>query len=306
MFRTNLILEAIPPFDFHLSAHIFREGDPQIRCYNGEIFWQVLNLDGQLALIRVESIGNVEIPKLKVELISNKKLSDRRQKKARELVASNLNLQLNLIPFYLYVADDKVMNSLSKLLRGLKSPTTPTIFESLVDSIIEQQISLKAAHSIENRVIRNFGEYIYFEEETYYAYPSPDTLAGLDLQELRECGLSFRKSEYVRDLSQSILDNDLDLDRLKEIHETHKIIDELCKIRGVGVWTAELTVIRSIPRFDAMPADDIGLRRTISHFYRQDQRISANDAREIGNYWGKWKGLAGYYLVVAELTNIKI
>jgi DNA-3-methyladenine glycosylase II len=304
MYKTNLILEATPPFDFHLSAHIFREGDPQIRSYNSGIFWQVLNLDGHLALIKVESIGNVEIPKLTVEFISNKKLSNKKQKKASELVASILNLQLNLLPFYLDIASDDVMNSLSKRLRGLKSSTTSTIFESLVDSIVEQQISLKAAHSIENRVIKNFGDFINFEEETYYAYPSPDDLAGLDLQELRDCGLSFRKSEYVRDLSQSILDNDLDLEGLRDSHETSEIIDELCKIRGVGVWTAELTVIRSISRFDAMPADDIGLRRAISHFYRQDQRISAGEAREIANHWGKWKGLAGYYLIVAELTNI--
>jgi DNA-3-methyladenine glycosylase II len=75
-------------------------------------------------------------------------------------------------------------------------------------------------------------------------------------------------------------------------------------MRGVGVWTAELTLLRGLRRFDALPADDIGLRRVISHFYRDDAKLSATEAREIASSWGEWKGLAGFYLIMAEILDL--
>jgi DNA-3-methyladenine glycosylase II len=196
------------------------------------------------------------------------------------------------------------MEKLVYRLRGLKSPITPTIFEALIDSIIEQQISLKAAHSIEMRLIKSFGDSMKVEGETYYAYPSPKNLAHLKLQDLRDCGVSFRKAEYIRDLSLDIMNGELELETIGELDNTQEMIEDLTKIRGVGVWTAELTLLRGLRRFDALPADDIGLRRAISHFYRDDAKISATEAREIASSWGEWKGLAGFYLIMAEILDL--
>ncbi|MDP3066384.1 MAG: hypothetical protein Q8N08_06555 [Methanobacteriaceae archaeon] len=137
---------------------------------------------------------------------------------------------------------------------------------------MEQQISLKAAHSIENRLIKSFGSSVKMYGKTYYAYPSPDELSDLDLQQLRDCGLSFRKAEYIRDLSLNIVNQELNLESLEKRDNTEDMIEELCEIRGIGVWTAELSLLRGLGRLDAIPADDIGLRRVISHYYRDDQK----------------------------------
>lgn len=67
------------------------------------------------------------------------------------------NINEDITPFYEAMEKDAIMSSLICQLRGLKAPTTPTVFEALVDSVTEQQISLKAAHSIENRLIRASG-----------------------------------------------------------------------------------------------------------------------------------------------------
>jgi DNA-3-methyladenine glycosylase II len=84
--------------------------------------------------------------------------------------------------------------------------------------------------------------------------------------------LSLRKSEYILDVSKLIVDGKLDLDHLKEYIDVNKIIDELSHLRGLGEWTAHLTVLRSMHRHRAFTADDLDLRRSIPHFYCNDKK----------------------------------
>ena len=198
------------------------------------------------------------------------------------------------------------MSTVARRLRGLRSPTTQTVFESLVDSIVEQQISLKAAHTIQMKMIKNFGDNLKIGNRIYYAFPEPQKLASLNLEMLKRCGLSLKKSEYIGDISRSITEGNLDLENFKNHENTKEIIEELCKIRGIGIWTAELTMIRGMHKLESFPADDIGLRRIISHYYCNDKEITAMEGRRIAENWGKWKGLAGYYLLIAEKLGIKI
>jgi DNA-3-methyladenine glycosylase II len=158
---------------------------------------------------------------------------------------------------------------------------------------------------LEGNLIKSFGDRLTFEDGVYYAYPTPETLASTTVERLRGCGLTLRKAEYIRDVSQVIVNGELDLEKLRKYEDTTRIIRELCQIRGVGVWTAELTAVRGMQKFNAMPAEDVGLRRSISHFYCNDRRISAGEAREIAEKWGKWKGLAGFYLEIAERLGVE-
>ena len=98
----------------------------------------------------------------------------------------------------------------------------------------------------------------------------------------------------------------MDLEGIGKLDKTEDMINELSKIRGLGVWTAELVVLIGLGRLDALPADDIGLRRSISHFYCGDVRISSDETRKIAQNWGKLKGLAGYYLIVADMRGLGI
>ena len=65
-----------------------------------------------------------------------------------------------------------------------------------------------------------------------------------------------------------------------------------------------MTMIRGMQKFEALPADDIGLQRVISHFYFNDRRISSEEVRNIAEKWGKWKGLAAFYFVVASILDL--
>lgn len=293
-------LRCVPPFDFGLSTMVFSDGDGQIRKYENGKFWQVIRIDDGLVLTTVQSLGTVEGPKLSVELRSNYGISESEKKEAREMVGSLFDTRLDLGPFYEHAKRDKVLTGLIQRLRGLKGPTTATVFEALVDSVIEQQISLNVAHVLETRLIKTFGEAVGLKEGVFYAYPTPQKLASATLSQLRKCGLSERKAEYLSEISKMVEDGDLNLEGFKLYDNAQDIISELDGVRGIGVWTAELTVARSMHKYEVIPADDLGLRRVISHYYRSDRKISGEEARRIAENWGRWKGLAAFYLIVAE------
>ncbi|MHA2407955.1 MAG: DNA-3-methyladenine glycosylase family protein, partial [Candidatus Ranarchaeia archaeon] len=281
-------------------------GDKQIRNYENGRFWQVIRVNDKLILAIVKAVGTIDKPKVAAELKSNGKITEEDMKKAEETVTALFSLDYDLKPFYEMVKDDKIMAHLTRKLWGLKSPTTPTIYEALVDSIVEQQISLEAANSIENKITKKFGDTLDLEGDTYYAYPTPQRLASVSAEEFRECGLSFRKGEYIKGASTLIAEGKLNLEKLKNFESSEQIIRELDEIRGIGVWTAELTMLRGMQRLEALPADDLGLRRVISHYYCDGKMVTGVEARRIAIGWGRWKGLAAYYLVVASMLEIDV
>jgi len=296
-------LTAVPPFDFDLSAMIFSNGDKEIRSYANGKFWQVIRIDDKLALAVIESLGTVDKPRLCVTLRSKKESSNREKSRVVEIVRWLFGLDYDLKPFYEHVRNDKVLTRITQKLGGLSSPATATVFEALFDSIVEQQISLNVAHSLERNVIKSFGDTLKLDGEVYYAYPTPQNLAEVAADELRKCGLSGRKTEYIQNVSRLIAEGKLDLEELKHCEDADAIVSALDGIRGVGVWTAELTMVRGM-RKNALPADDLGLRRVIAHYYRHDKSISSDEARAIARKWGGWKGLAAFYLIVADILDI--
>jgi DNA-3-methyladenine glycosylase II len=302
----KVTVAALPPYRFDLSSEIFANGDKQIRNYENGLFWQVIRVNGKLILVTVEAAGTVDTPEVSAELKSDSAITAEDKKKAEAALKALFSLDLDLKPFYETVKDDQVMAAVTHKLWGLKSLTTPTVFEALVDAIVEQQISIKVANTIETRITKKFGDTLDVEGNVYYVHPTPQHLAAVSTEELRQCGLSFRKAEYIKGAAALIAEGKLDLENFRNYERSEQIIKELDEIRGIGVWTAEFTMLRGMQRLEALPADDLGLRRVISRYYCDGKPIKSAEARRIAENWGDWKGLAAYYLVVADMKDIKL
>ena len=296
----------MPPFDLDLSAQIFSNGDGRVQWYEDGVFSETVRLAGAPALIRVASQGTVDHPRLLVQVEPEDAFTEEDREKDRAaieaVVVRLFNLNLDLLPFYEAVRSDRIMLQITRRLWGLHSPSTATVFEALIDSIIEQQISLKAAWSMQRRLIEAFGDSLTLLGRTYFTFPVPEKLAAASIEQLRACGLSGRKAEYVQGVAKLVQDG-LDLEGFRSWGE-QEIIEELSRIRGVGIWTAEMTMIRGMQKYDAFPADDIGLRRIIAHYYG-GEKISGYEARQTASAWSGWRGLASFYLVMAEMLKIE-
>lgn len=124
-------------------------------------------------------------------------------------------------------------------------------FNLLLGAIIGQQLSIKAARSIRNRVFQ------YFNES-----PTPQKILETEDQILRSLGLSNAKVRYVKDLSHKILTGELNLKRISK-RSDEEIINELTKVKGIGVWSAHMFLIFVLARLNILPTGDLGIRKAV-------------------------------------------
>ena len=124
------------------------------------------------------------------------------------------------------------------------------LFYALVQSIVSQQLAVKAADAIFRRVEQLLGEI------------SPERLLAAEYDSLRSCGLSGRKIEYLRGIAEAQLSGTVDFSALSRKSDP-EVIQELVKLKGVGVWTAEMLLIFALGRPDVLSYHDLGIRRGI-------------------------------------------
>lgn len=155
----------------------------------------------------------------------------------------------------------------------------------LLRSVIGQQLSVKAAATIYGRVLNLFGG----------TTPPPEKLLGLEPQELRDVGLSWRKVEYVRDLAEHVVSGELELGRLDQLSDD-QVIGEITAIRGFGVWSAQMFLIFFLERPDVLPTGDLGIRRAVRLAYGLEELPSPAQLEQIGEPWRPHRSLACIYL----------
>jgi len=164
----------------------------------------------------------------------------------------------------------------------LISSSTP--FMTLARAIVGQQVSTKSADATWARFIARCGR-----------RPAPAKVAAVSLEELREVGLSRRKCEYIIDLATHFAEKKVQPSSWASMDD-EEIIADLCAIRGVGRWTAEMFLIFSLQRPDVLPLDDAGLLRAISLHYFSGEPVSRFEAREVAQAWAPWRSVATWYL----------
>ena len=156
-------------------------------------------------------------------------------------------------------------------------------FMTLARAICGQQISVKAAQAVWNRLV------------TCCTEITPEGVLSKKRTELRACGLSDRKTEYIADLAQHCVDGKIherDWPRMAD----EEIIAELTDVRGIGRWTAEMFLMFNLLRPDVFPLDDLGLQKGIRVAYYRNRKVSLKTMKKLGDRWRPWRTVATWYL----------
>jgi len=206
-----------------------------------------------------------------------------------------LNLDLDLNQWYNSIDETDPMHQIISELRGFKPIAKPTIFESIVTAILEQQLTVRFACTLETRLIQTFGEKLVGDQGVVWLFPTPEKLAQVDIEDLRELQISKMKSSYIIDLAIMIISGEISPEKWKALNDT-ELIGHLISIRGVGQWTAEYVALIGYRRFNHAPAADIGLRNAVTALTNGKNQLSEEATREYMNRWDDFKGLATFYI----------
>jgi DNA-3-methyladenine glycosylase II len=268
------LLRVAEPYDFALSTERYRAFGPDLAnlWHEGGLHRVVGGHE-----VRIEAApGGVDVEPLDAE--------------TEPVVRKLLGLEFDLDAFRRFAADEPVLARLVRELRGLRPPLSPDPFESLVTSITAQQVSLRAAFAIRNRLIERFGT----PGVHAFAFPTRERLAATREDELFALGFSRRKAEYVVGLARA----ELDLESLAALPDK-EVKARLVQVRGLGEWSADWFLARHLARPRAWPAGDLGLRKAVAAFYGDG---AADGARAFGERFDPWQNLTTHYL----LTGLRV
>ena len=179
---------------------------------------------------------------------------------------------------------DPVMGAIMRRHPGVYMMARGEPFMTLARAICGQQISVKAAQSVWNRVC------ICLEQKI-----TPEAVVAAERKNLRACGLSDRKTEYIADLARHFVDGKVHARNWPQMSD-EEIIAELTDVRGIGRWTAEMFLMFNLLRADVFPLDDLGLQKGMRVAYFKGRKISLQRMKKLGETWRPWRSVATWYL----------
>lgn len=177
---------------------------------------------------------------------------------------------------------DPVLGRLIDEIGRVEREVNPHVFSSLISSIIGQQISTKAAITVESRLVEAAGGI------------SPENLAQLEPETIQGCGLSWRKVEYIRGITEAALSKTIDFNGLHRLTD-EEVIRTLTSLRGVGEWTAEMLLLHSLQRPDILSYKDLGIRRGIMLIYGLEE-LSKKDFQAYRERYSPYGTVASLYI----------
>jgi DNA-3-methyladenine glycosylase II len=154
---------------------------------------------------------------------------------------------------YLKKRDKKLAQAIDSI-GPIERAVMPDLFAALIHSIVGQQIATKAAATVWGRLQLQCGEI------------TPNAIAAATAETIQQCGLSMRKTLYIKGVGEAALQNELDIQAFPSLTDS-EIITRLSALNGVGVWTAEMLLIFSLERPDVVSWGDLAIRRGMMNLY---------------------------------------
>ena len=178
---------------------------------------------------------------------------------------------------------DFVMAGIIKSYDGEYLESRGDAFYSLARSIVGQQVSVKAADSIWNKL------------ESVIQNISPDIILKTEHDNLRSAGLSNSKVTYLKNVAEYFISNQQTAENF-HLMSDNEITAELMAIKGIGRWTVEMFLIFHMLRPDVFPVKDIGLQKAIIKHYDITEKVNEGKFLKLSNSWSPWRTVATWYL----------
>jgi DNA-3-methyladenine glycosylase II len=189
-------------------------------------------------------------------------------------------------PLELLSRQDLNLGRLIKSIGNYSIQTHDNLFESLLKSIVYQQLAGSAANAIYSRLLLYYGNTL----------PTPEQILSTSDTVLRfTAGLSFKKVLYIKNLAAKIVSGELNIHHLPDLQD-EEVITELVKVKGIGRWTAEMFLIFCLQREDVIPLDDLGVKKAIQKLYNLSELPTHEYMIEVSSRWKPYRSIATWYL----------
>jgi len=288
-----LVIRPKAPFDFsRMFKRLEKAKDALYQVADGTLI-RTIRFGDRIVLVQIGSEGTVGNPVVRVNILQNP--GDVPAGLIDQRIAHMLSAYVDLEPFYRHAEQLPDLAGLTAKFYGMRMLLEPDPFECMIKTIVGQQLNLAFADTLIERLVRAACAPLEYQGKEYLVFPSPDQVARLSCESLRQLQFSARKAEYVIDFAKAVVAGHIDWDILQNM-SNEEIIRFLTRFRGIGRWTAECFLLFGLGRADLLPAADIGLRNAVKRWYGLSGQPSEQEVRKLGLNWSPWSSYYTYYL----------
>jgi DNA-3-methyladenine glycosylase II len=293
---SSQIIQLKAPYSFErLLRRLETHPDPQIKVvFEQKSLQRVFRVNNRPILASIRFTGELDHPSLSWE--TSAALSAAEAAGLEKHIRHMFSADVDLAPLYALMQADAKLAPLAERFRGLRFVLDDDLFQSMVKTIIGQQINLAFAATLTERLLELAGESVQDAEGTlHYAFPAADRIAVMEPEALRPLQFSQRKAEYIIDLARAVVNGRVDLEGLWKMDE-QEIMATLTPLRGIGKWTVECMMMFGMGRPDLLPVADIGLKNGMQLVYQLEARPDEAEMRRIGESWAPWRSYVSLYV----------
>lgn len=298
----TVLIYPVPPFDF--PAILRRVADRPLPLHfvslDRMVYQTILRIDGDKPVpVRIQELGSLDKPKLEVSMPNT--LSDEDVREVERQVKHMFETDLDVTAISQQFSTIPELAGLFTAHRGLRRFLEPNPFESLIRTIIGQQLNVSFAATLTARLVTQVGEPMSMELGhgepciELYAFPTPAQLAKIHIDELLAKSFSRRKAEYIIGVSESVQQQTVDMRKLATAPD-EEVFNTLLPLRGIGRWSIECLLLFAYGHLDMMPAGDVGVRNAIKNLYQMDAQPDERTVRNMAEAWAPYRSYASYYL----------
>jgi len=216
------------------------------------------------------------------------------QQSIENYVREWFDLETDLKPFYILAKEDDLLKDLVKKFYGYRIVGQPDLFESLVWAVLGQQINVQFAYTLKHRFVEQFGEKLVFENQNFYIFPKPETVALLNDEKLLPLQFSRQKSNYIVLIAEAFAKGQISKEQLKNL-SLQEAKEHLIKIKGIGNWTANYALMKTFHYPDAFPLEDVGIHNAIKNLKGMQAKPTLEQVKRVFKKYKGWEAYATLY-----------
>jgi DNA-3-methyladenine glycosylase II len=280
------------PLDWDKTIrYIGRYENDQTHAVEGGCYRQVLGDDDGYFLVE---IAPVDEQKILAKIVTGE-VSEHRLQLVTRLAERTFGPDDELLAFYRFASGHEYLSSLVERFYGLRLVGVVNLWECLSWSIIGQQVSVASAFATRSRLAHYCGAVVSYQGKEYTGFPILAAVLALTSDELRACGFSRQKANYVQGLASEIILSHLSEETLHSLPVPAQR-QRLLAINGIGPWSADYAMMRVHADADACPLEDIGLRNALRSEFHLARQPSISETESLTASWRPFRSYATFYI----------
>lgn len=302
MTRSTFELKPVSPFRLDLTVWTLRRRpDNAVDRWDGTAYRRVLPTSSGPVEVVVIQLGPLQAPTLRVAVYGNP-LRSQVKAEVSSALRRLLGLNLDMEAFYRFAAGERPLGDIARRFRGMKPPRFASVFESVINAIACQQLTLTVGIRLLNRLAETCGVVVHDGNAAAHAFPRPEDLVRVSPTLLRELGFSQQKSRAMIELARSVTEGDLDLEGFDALPDDAALA-RLQNLRGLGRWSAEYVLLRGLGRLHVFPGDDVGARNYLQKWLHLLGPLDYDGVGRTLDRWKQYGGLIYLHLLLGRLAE---